>query len=171
MRDEGHFLDGRPIKNPPRLFIGTAASPNDPMPEHEARRLEKKINAGAQFIQTQLVYDIERLEQWLEALEARDLLSKVHVLIGIGPLRSVRVARYMLERIPDVVVPERFIDRLEQSTEPEKTGLEIALELIDQVRQLPGVSGIHLMSLGWDTVLPRLLDEVGLIRHVSTHRV
>jgi methylenetetrahydrofolate reductase (NADPH) len=171
MRDEGQFLDGRRIKNPPQLFIGTAASPNDLIPEHEARRLEKKINAGAQFIQTQLVYDIDRLERWLEALENRNLVSKAHILVGIGPLRSVRVARYLLEHIPDVVIPEWVVDRLENSSEPEETGLEIALELIDKVRQLPGVSGIHLMSIGWDSVLPRLLREAGSVGHVSTRRV
>jgi methylenetetrahydrofolate reductase (NADPH) len=170
MRDEGQFLDGRRLKNPSQLFIGTAASPNDLIPEHEARRLEKKINAGAQFIQTQLVYDIERLEKWLEALENRNLLSKAHILVGIGPLRSVRMARFMLEHIPDVVIPEWVVDRLENSPEPEETGLIIALELIDQVKQLPGVSGIHVMSIGWDSVLPRLLREAGLKGHVITRR-
>lgn len=162
MRDEGQFLDGRPIKQPPALFLGTAASPSDSVPEHEARRLEKKINAGAQFIQTQLVYDINLLERWLAALEARDLLTKVHILVGIGPLRSVRVARYMLEHIPDITVPAQLVTRLERSAAPEKTGLEIALTLIEQVRRLPGVSGIHLMSVGWEAILPRLLSEADL---------
>ncbi len=162
MRDEGQFLDERLIKHPPSLFLGTAASPSDAMPQHEALRLEKKINAGAQFFQTQLVYDIELLERWLEALQARNLLTKVHILVGIGPLRSVRVARYMLENIPDIAMPAQLIERMECSSDPEETGLEIALELIDQVRQLPGVSGIHLMSVGWESILPRLLREAAL---------
>jgi methylenetetrahydrofolate reductase (NADPH) len=162
MRDEGQFLDERPIKQPPSLFLGTAASPSDAMPQHEALRLEKKINAGAQFIQTQLVYDTELLERWLEALAARELLNKVHILVGIGPLRSVRVAHYMLEHIPDIAMPVKLVERMENSPDPEETGLEITLELIDQVRHLPGVSGIHLMSVGWETILPRLLREAGM---------
>ena len=162
MRDDGRFLDGRPIKKQPALFLGTAASPSASMPQHEALRLEKKINAGAQFIQTQLVYDIELLERWLEALEARDLLTKVHILIGIGPLRSVRVVRYMLEHIPDIALPARIVEQMEHSPEPEETGLEIALRLIEEIKQLPGVSGIHLMSVGWEAVLPRLLHEADL---------
>ncbi|HSF81943.1 MAG TPA: methylenetetrahydrofolate reductase, partial [Anaerolineales bacterium] len=162
MRDKAQLLDGRPLKKPPTLFLGTAASPNDPMPQHEARRLEKKINAGAQFIQTQLVYDTSKLKGWLDALEARDLLQKVHILVGIGPLRSVRVAHYMREHIPDISIPQEIVDRLDRSLDPKETGLEIALELIDQIKVLPGVSGIHLMSLGWEAIIPRLLQEVSL---------
>lgn len=162
MRDDGQFLDGRLVKKPPCLFLGTAASPRDSMPQHEALRLEKKINAGAQFFQTQLVYDVELLERWLEELEARDLLSKVHILVGIGPLRSVRTARYMLDHIPDIAMPARLVERMEHSPEPQETGLEIALGLIEEVKQLPGVSGIHLMSVGWESILPRLLRETGL---------
>jgi methylenetetrahydrofolate reductase (NADPH) len=162
MRDEGQFLDGRSIEQPPTLFLGTAASPSDSMPQHEALRLEKKINAGAQFIQTQLVYDAKLLERWLEALEARDLLTKVHILVGIGPLRSIRVARYMLEHIPDIAMPAQMVEQMEKSAQPEEMGLEIALRLIEEVKQLPGVSGIHLMSVGWQAILPRLLHEAGL---------
>jgi methylenetetrahydrofolate reductase (NADPH) len=163
MRDEAQFLDARAIEKPPCIFLGTAASPCESMPQHEARRLEKKINAGAQFIQTQLVYDIELIERWLEALEARNPLTKAHFLVGIGPLRSVRVARYMLENIPDIAMPVQVIERMERSPDPKETGLEIALELIDQIRHLPGASGIHLMSVGWESILPRLLREAGLI--------
>jgi methylenetetrahydrofolate reductase (NADPH) len=160
MRDEGRFLDGRLVSDPPRLFIGAAGSPNDPDPRHEALRLEKKINAGAQFIQTQLVYDLEALERWLEALDRRNLLSKVHILVGIGPLSSVKAANFLRERIPDVSVPLPIIERLKQSLNPKDVGFEIALELIQNVKSLPQVSGVHIMSLGWETILPRLLNEI-----------
>lgn len=162
MRDEAQLLDGRSLKKPPMLFLGAAASPNDPMPQHEARRLEKKINAGAQFIQTQLVYDTARMKRWLAALAERDLLQKAHILVGIGPLRSVRMAQYMRENIPDVSIPPELVDRMERSPDPKETGLEIALELIDQIKDLPEISGIHLMSLGWESILPRLLKEARL---------
>jgi methylenetetrahydrofolate reductase (NADPH) len=130
-------------------------------------RLEKKINAGAQFIQTQLVYDATALQRWLEALDQRGLLGKAHILIGVGPLRSVKTARFLNERIPGVVVPEHLIERLDRSSSPEETGLEIAVELIDQVKALAGVSGLHLMSLGWESILPRLLEQAGLREGVA----
>jgi methylenetetrahydrofolate reductase (NADPH) len=170
LRDEPRFLDGRPLKTPPKLFLGSAGSPNDPNPRHEAQRLEKKINAGAQYIQTQLVYDIASLERWLEALAEHDLLAKVHILVGIGPLRSVRTARYILERIPDISMPPHFVEMMERSYDPEETGLEIALELMQKVRTLSGVSGVHVMSVGWESVLPRLLSEAGLTADLPVAR-
>ncbi len=160
MRDNSTFLDGREVDKPPDLFLGAAGSPGNPNLNHEALRLEKKINAGAQFIQTQLVYDLEVLERWLEALDRRNLLSKVHVLVGIGLLRSVKVAHFLRERIPDIVVPLAIIERLKQGLNPEEAGFEIALELIQNVKTIPGVNGVHFMSLGWETILPRLLNEI-----------
>ncbi len=160
LRDEGCFLDGRRVSNAPRFFLGAAGSPSDPHPAYEALRIEKKVNAGAQFIQTQLVYDVTTFQRWLEALDRRDLLTKVYILAGIGPLHSVKAARFLNERIPGVLVPSDLIERLEQSPSPEETGIEIALELIQQVKSLPGVSGIHIMCLGRESILPRLLDQV-----------
>jgi len=162
MRDNSTFLDGREVDKPPDLFLGAAGSPGDPNLNHEALRLEKKINAGAQFIQTQLVYDIEALTRWLEALDRRDLSDKAHILIGIGPLRSVKVAQYMQYNIPDIEIPLSLIKKMEESLDPQEIGLEITLELIQKVRNLPGVRGMHIMSLGWEKILPRLLSEVGM---------
>ncbi len=163
MRDNSTFLDGREIDKPPDLFLGAAGSPGDPNLSHEALRLEKKINAGAQFIQTQLVYDVETLTRWLEALVRRNLLGKAHILVGIGPLRSVKVARYMQENIPDIKIPLSLVEKLENSFDPQETGLEIALELVHEVRNFAGVRGIHVMALGWEKILPRLLSEVGMM--------
>jgi methylenetetrahydrofolate reductase (NADPH) len=162
MRDKGIFLDGREIDKPPDLFLGAAGSPGDPNLIHEALRLEKKINAGAQFIQTQLIYDIDSLTRWLEALNKRNLIAQVHILVGIGPLRSVKTARYMQENIPDIKVPLSLVEKMEKSQNPQETGLEITIELIQEVRNLPGVSGIHVMALGWEKVLSRLLSKVAM---------
>lgn len=160
MRDEEQFLDGRKVNGPPQIFLGAAGSPNDQNPQHEALRLEKKINAGAQFIQTQLVYDVSLLERWLDALDERNLLSKVHILVGVGPLRSPKVAHFLKERIPDIVIPDSIVEQLERSTNPEETGVELTLELIRKIKALPGIRGIHIMSLGWEAILPRLVNEV-----------
>jgi methylenetetrahydrofolate reductase (NADPH) len=159
LRDNARFLDGRELDDPPALFLGAAGSPNDPDPTYEAIRIEKKINAGAQFLQTQLVYDIARLEQWLEALDARNLLSKVFILVGIAPLRSFEHALFLQKKIPDVTIPANFTNRLVQSISPEETGLEIARELIEQIKELPGVSGVHLMSVGGKLSLSQLIEK------------
>jgi methylenetetrahydrofolate reductase (NADPH) len=160
MRDEGRFLDGQELPLSPEFFLGAAGSPNDSNLKHEALRLEKKINAGAQFIQTQLVYDIEQLERWLEALDARDLLAKAFILVGIGPLRSIKVAKYLQDHIPDVDIPHSIVKRLAYSDQPEETGQQIALELVEKVRSISAISGIHLMSVGWEKILPLLLSEI-----------
>jgi methylenetetrahydrofolate reductase (NADPH) len=162
MRDDAIFLDGRPLKNPPRVFLGVAGSPNAPNLRYEALRLEKKINAGAQFIQTQLVYDVETFAAWLEALDKRNLLGKVHVLAGVGPLRSAQAAQYIATRLHNVRVPPAILARMERAGNAPEEGVQIALELMERLRTLKGVSGIHLMAMGWETVIPRLLVEAGL---------
>jgi methylenetetrahydrofolate reductase (NADPH) len=163
MRDKSIFLDGREIDQPPDLFLGAAGSPGDPNLNHEALRLEKKINAGAQFIQTQLIYDVDALTRWLEALDKRNLIGKVQILVGIGPLRNAKVARYMQENIPDIEIPISVLEKLEKSDNPQEIGFEITFELVKEVKNLPGVSGIHVMALGWEKILPRLLSKVEMM--------
>jgi methylenetetrahydrofolate reductase (NADPH) len=162
MRDQGVFFDGRSLKEPPRLFLGTTGTPSAADLAMEARRLHKKINAGAQFVQTQLVYDLDAFETWLEALDKRDLLGKAHVLAGIGPMRSVRAAHYLAEKVPGVRVPKAILTRIDHSSDPGEEGVQIALELIERLREMPGVSGVHLMAMGWESVVPRLVKEAGL---------
>ncbi|MEE8121348.1 MAG: methylenetetrahydrofolate reductase C-terminal domain-containing protein [Anaerolineales bacterium] len=163
LRDQGLLLDGRQIDDPPRIFLGAAGSPNDPNPTYDALRLEKKINAGAQFIQTQLVYEGTIVERWLEALDKRDLLSKAHVLIGISPLRSLQHAVFLQERIPDITIPSIIMRRFAESPCPGRLGVDMALELIEEIRALPGVSGVHLMALGETDTTNRLLDGLRAI--------
>lgn len=164
LRDKAILLNGRTISSPPRYFLGAAGSPNNPNLRHEALRLEKKINAGAQFIQTQLVFDIGNLERWLSALDAQNLLEKVHVLVGIGPLRSVKIARYLQENIPDIGIPDDLIERLASSDNQEATGMTLAIEILEKVKNLSGVAGVHLMGVGWEECIPKILAEAGLTR-------
>ena len=162
MRDDAIFLDGRPLKNPPRLFLGVAGSPNAPNSRYEALRLEKKINAGAQFIQTQLVYDVDAFAGWLEALNQQNLLDKVRILAGVGPLRSAKSARYIAAQLHNVRVPPAILARMESARDAQEEGIQIALEIIERLRTMKGVSGIHLMAMGWEAVIPRLVVEAGL---------
>jgi methylenetetrahydrofolate reductase (NADPH) len=165
MRDDGKYLDGRPMKFPPKYFLGAAASPFASEPRFQAIREHKKINAGAQFFQTNLVFDPDGLETWLEALARRNILDKVYILIGITPLKNLKMAQYMHHEVPGVLIPEKILKRMEAAGDgAEEEGVQIALELIRAVRNTQGVHGIHLMAVGWEEIVPRIVKEAGLIR-------
>jgi methylenetetrahydrofolate reductase (NADPH) len=161
MRDEGHFLDARELKGAPPLFIGAAGSPYAANERFQAMREEKKVNAGAQFFQTNLIYDVDGFERWLEALDKRGVLGRVAILAGITPIRSAKAARIMNE-VPGVKVPAALIERLEAAKDAKEEGVQISLEITDRVRRLKGISGIHFMAVGWESIVPRLVKESGL---------
>jgi methylenetetrahydrofolate reductase (NADPH) len=166
MRDEGKYLDERNIKFPPKYFLGSAASPYASEIKYQALREHKKVNAGAQFFQTNLVFDIERLETWLNALAARNILDKVYILVGISPLKSVKVARYMHDQVPGIHIPEAIIKRLsdaETAGNAAEEGIRITLELIEKIRKLEGINGLHIMTVGWEEVVPRIISDAGLL--------
>jgi len=164
MRDEGIYLDGRKIKNPPKLFIGAATSPFASDPDLQAIRDQKKVNAGAQFFQTNLIYEPEKLDLWLEQLDKRNVLDKVFILAGVGPLRSYRIANYLHTKVPGVFLPEKILRRMEKAGDGEaEEGAQIALEVIDSIKNKKGINGIHLMTLGWEEVVERIVTEAGLI--------
>ncbi|NOX60332.1 MAG: hypothetical protein GXP42_00050 [Chloroflexi bacterium] len=163
MRDEGHYLDGRKLKKPPMYFLGAAASPFASRPEFQALREEKKINAGAQFFQTNLVYDPDGLEIWLNELAKRNILDKVYILVGVTPLKSLRMARYMHEHVPGVRIPDAIMKRMEAAGDGAgEEGVLIALELMEAIKKLEGVNGFHIMAVGWEKIVPRLVTEAGL---------
>jgi methylenetetrahydrofolate reductase (NADPH) len=166
MRDEGHYLDGREIKFPPTFFLGAAASPFASEPRFQALREHKKVNAGAQFFQTNLVYDIERMEMWLNALAQRNILDKVFILVGITPLKSLKMARYMTQ-VPGVHIPQAILKRMETAEaagNAEEQGVQIAVELARKIRgyQHQGIHGLHIMPVGWEEIVPRIVMEAGL---------
>ena len=167
MRDEGKYLDGREIKIPPKFFLGAVASPFSSNPKFQALREQKKVNAGAQFFQTNLVYDIQGMEVWLNELAKRNVLDKIYILIGITPLKSLKMARLLAE-VPGVHVPTFILERMEfadRAGNAQEEGVQIALELIHQVRgyHRQGVNGIHLMPVGWDDIVPRIIREADLL--------
>jgi len=161
MRDEGHFLDQRDLKTAPALFIGAASSPFAANDRFQAMREAKKVNAGAQFFQSNLIYDVDGFERYLEALDRQGVLGRVYLLAGITPIRSGKAARLMSE-VPGVKVPPAIIERMDAAKDPKEEGVQIALEVVDRVRRLPGVSGIHFMAVGWESIVPRLVKEAGL---------
>ena len=166
MRDQGHYLDGRKLQSPPKIFLGAAASPFASNPKFQALREEKKVNAGAQYFQTNLVFNIEGVERWLNELAKRNLLDKVFILAGISPIKSLKMAEYMRKEVPGVFVPDEIMKRLESAGDgAQEEGVQIALELIEKLRAFKGqgISGIHLMAVGWEEIVPRLVTEAGLL--------
>ena len=163
MRDEGIYLDGRKMKEPPKLFLGAATAPFSLDPVLQAIKDHKKVNAGAQFFQTNLIFEPEKLDLWLEHLDKRGILNKVYILIGLAPLKSFKVAQYLHTKVPGVSLPANILSRMEKAGEsaPEE-GVQIALELIDSIKGKQGINGIHIMTLGWESIIQRLVIESGL---------
>lgn len=163
MRDEGIYLDGRKMKIPPRYFLGAASSPMVSDPEFQALRDQKKVNAGAQFLQTNLVFEPERFKRWLEELDKRNVLDKVYILVGVAPLKSYKMAEYLHTQVPGVRLPDAILGRmLKAGNSADEEGIRIALEVIDRIKGMTGVNGIHLMTLGWESVVERIVKESGL---------
>ena len=151
------------MKNPPKLFLGVASSPFASDPVLQVIKDHKKVNAGAQFFQTNLIFEADRLDQWLEQLDKRDILNKVYILIGIAPLKSYKIAEYLHTKVPGVSLPESILNRMQKAGEgaPEE-GVQITLELIESIRKKQGINGIHIMTLGWESVVKRIVNESGL---------
>ncbi len=168
MRDEGRYLDGREIKTPPYFFLGAAASPMASQPKFQALREHKKINAGAQFFQTNLIFDVGALEVWLNELACRNILDKVFVLVGITPIKTLKMAQYLNGEVTGVFVPAGLMKRMESADalgNAQEEGVRIALELIDKILRFKnqGVHGIHLMAVGWEEIVPRIVAESHLM--------
>jgi len=164
MRDDKVFLSGDPIKdNEPRLFIGAVENPfADPF-EYRVMRLAKKIEAGADFIQTQCVFDIEKFEQWMELVVEQGLHEKVYILAGLTPVRSVRALNYIKNEVAGMSVPDELIERMEKAEDPKAEGVNICLETIERIREIKGVAGIHLMPIGWESITPVILEKAKLL--------
>ena len=163
MRDNGIFQSGDKIlAGNPDVFIGGAANPfADPF-EYRVDLLEKKIEAGADFIQTQSVFNLDKFNTWMDEVRSRGLDKKVHILAGITPLKSVKMAERMKFHVPGVDIPDQIYDRMKKATDPIKVGYEIALELINVVKRINGIHGLHVTALFWEDIIPQLIKESSL---------
>lgn len=166
LRDENRFLNGEPILGRrPELFIGAVANPFLELPETEVNRLERKVDAGADFIQTQSVYNIEKFERWMEIVRERGLHNKVKILAGITPLKTVGAARYMKASIAGVDIPDELIERLRKLSTKErvsKEGIRIAVETVSRLKEMEGVAGVHIMATEWEEAMREICEASGL---------
>jgi len=177
MRDKGCFQCGDAIKETaPRFFVGAAANPfGDPF-EFRPYRLAKKVKAGADFIQTQLIYNVERFAEYMSKVRELGLHEQVYILAGIGPLKSPGMARYMRDQVAGLDVPDEIVDRMTRATDginPEdkkarsaawrKEGIQVAVDLIKQMREIEGVAGVHVMAIEWEEAVKTIVEGAGLL--------
>jgi methylenetetrahydrofolate reductase (NADPH) len=164
MRDEGKFLGGDEIVRPPQMFVGAAANPfADPF-EIRVPRLAKKIKAGAEFIQTQCIYNIDKFEEWMKQTRDRGLHQQVYILAGMTPMKSAGMARYMKNRVPGMDVPDAVVKRLADTPKEKQAeeGIKICIEDIQRLKEVEGVSGFHIMAIEWEEKVPEIVQKAGL---------
>ncbi len=163
MRDEGIFQSGDPLLGSrPCVFLGAAANPYADPFEIQVDHLRKKIDAGAEFIQTQSVYNVEKFSTWMDDVCSQGLEKKVHILAGVTPLKSVKMAERMKFHVPGTDVPDQVYDRMKNASDPAKEGYQIALQTIRDLKGLKGIHGIHITALFWEEIIPSLVQESGL---------
>jgi methylenetetrahydrofolate reductase (NADPH) len=164
MRDEGKFLGGDEIARPPQMFAGAAANPfADPF-EIRVPRLAKKVAAGAEFIQTQCIYNLDKFEEWMKRVRDRGLHEKVCILAGMTPMKSAGMARYMKNRVPGMDVPDEVVKRLADTPKEKQAdeGVNICVEAMQRLKEVEGVRGFHVMAIEWEEKVPEIVERAGL---------
>jgi methylenetetrahydrofolate reductase (NADPH) len=169
MRDEKKFACGEEIRNgkkapivEPRIFIGGAANPfGDPF-QFRVIRLEKKVNAGVDFIQTQCIYDMDKFKEWMKRVVDRGLHEKVKILAGVTPLKSLGMAKYMRDKVAGLSVPDYYIDRLSKAENKAQEGINICIDQINELREIEGIAGIHIMAIEWEAKVREIVEKAGL---------
>jgi methylenetetrahydrofolate reductase (NADPH) len=162
LRDEGVFCGGEKLEGEINYYLGAVENPfADPF-EYRVDRLEKKINAGASFIQTQCIFDLERFKKWMELVRDRGLHKKVKILGGVTPIKSMGAAKYMKNNVSGITIPDSLIERMQGAEKKKEEGLNIAIETIQQLKEIEGVAGVHVMAIAWEEVVPEIVERAGL---------
>jgi methylenetetrahydrofolate reductase (NADPH) len=164
MRDAGKFQSGEDVDGKPQLFLGAAANPfADPF-QIRVPRLAKKVKAGAQFIQTQCVFNLDKFEEWMQGVRERGLHKQVHILAGITPIKSLPMANYMAKKVAGMDVPDALIERVKgvEKKDRKKEGIKIAVESIQRLKKVEGVRGVHIMAIEWEEAVPEIVRDAGL---------
>ena len=166
MRDEKKFQNGDEMAVEPRLFIGCAENPfADPF-ELRALRLKKKIEAGADFMQTQCIFNIPKFKKWMEEVRALGLHQEIKILAGITPIKGAGMAKYMKKFVPGMDVPQEIVDRIaaqEKGAPQQAEGKKLAVEMIKELAEVEGVAGVHLMAVEWEPAVPEIVEAAGLL--------
>jgi 5,10-methylenetetrahydrofolate reductase len=164
MRDERKFLSGRKITVPPQVFLGAAANPFVPPYEHRVAHLAKKIEAGAQFIQTQYCFDLPLLERFMARARESGLTERCFILVGVGPLASARAAKWMRANVPGIHIPDDVIARLEGAQNQKQEGKKLCIELIQKIAAVPAVAGVHVMAYRQEVLVSEIIIDSGILK-------
>jgi methylenetetrahydrofolate reductase (NADPH) len=165
MRDEGKFMNDQDLTEPPKMFIGAAANPFGEPYEFRVHRLAKKIDAGADFIQTQCIYNMERFREWVAQANDMGLTEKVYILAGVTPMKALGMARYMQKNVPGMDVPDWVIERLKgvEKKKQASEGIAICCEQIEEFKEMKGIAGVHLMAIEWEQRVPEIVEKAKLL--------
>jgi len=164
MRDEGKFQSGEAVDGKPQLFLGAAANPfADPF-QIRVPRLAKKVKAGAQFVQTQCVFNLDKFEEWMRGVRDRGLHEQVHILAGITPIKSLPMAKYMATKVAGMDIPGAVIERVKgvEKKKRKQEGVRIAVESVQRLKGVEGVRGVHIMAIEWEEAVPEIVRGAGL---------
>lgn len=164
MRDEGVLLSGRKITVPPKLFLGAAENPFAPPRDWRPQRLAKKVEAGADFVQTQFVYDVEIFREFMRRAVDLGLHERVFILAGVGPLKSPKQAEFLRTKVPGVWIPDSIVERMKKTPRPhwQDEGMQICVEIIQQVREMQGVAGVHVMAYRQEETIAEIIARAKL---------
>jgi len=165
MRDEAQFLGGDALTRPPEMFVGAAANPfADPF-FYRVIRMAKKVRAGAEFIQTQCIYNLDRFKEWMTQVTDRGLEKQVYILGGITPLKSAKMAEYMKTHVAGMDIPEELIRRMKSvpAKQQRREGIKISVETIQALKEMVGVHGVHIMAIEWEDAVPQIVEEAGIL--------
>jgi methylenetetrahydrofolate reductase (NADPH) len=163
MRDEQCFLSGRKLSEPPRVFLGAAANPFGPPLDYRPHRLAKKIYAGAQFVQTQYCFDIDRFKTYMAAVRDLGIHEKAFILAGVGPLASAKSAEWIRTHVPGVHIPDGIIERLNAARSEREEGLNICVEMIQEMTEIEGVHGVHIMAFRQERFVAQIVERSGVL--------
>ena len=167
MRDEGKFLSGRKLSSPPQVFVGAAVNPFVPPLDYRPSHFAKKVAAGAQFVQTQYCYDVPLLRRFMTRVREQGLHEKCFILVGVGPLASAKTARWMRSSVPGVHIPDAIVERIEKGGTPKEqkaVGKALCVELIQEIREIPGVHGVHLMAYRQEEFVSEIIQASGVLQ-------
>ncbi len=163
MRDEKKFINGDDIKVEPRMFIGAVVNPfADPF-EYRVKRLAKKIAAGSDFIQTQVIYDMDRFEKWMGLVRKEGLHEEVYILAGVTPLKSAKAAKAINRFVSGINISKEIIDRMAAAEDQKAEGLDQAVETIEHLKTIEGIAGVHVMAIAWESKVPEIVERAGLL--------
>jgi 5,10-methylenetetrahydrofolate reductase len=164
MRDNGKFLSGRKLTTPPQLFLGAAINPFAPPFDFRPYRLGKKIAAGAQFVQSQYCFDVPMFREYMKRVRDLGYAEKCFILVGVGPLASAKTARWIRSNVPGIHIPDAIVNRLEGAQDQKKEGKQLAIDIITEVKEIPGVAGIHVMAYRQEEYVAEIVDESGVLK-------